>query len=124
LGPLSSSLTLVTDVASVKFVENKLKVDDRWCGPPLRCTAQRASGFVALGIFADGSSGGVSGLIVGDAGQIVAQLISRVVVTVWALGTGFLVFGFIKKTMGLRASAQEEEGGLDISEHGLVAYGE
>jgi len=110
-------------LASVKFVENKLKVDDP-VGAVSVHGANGLWGLLALGIFADGSYGGVSGLIVGDAGQIVAQLISMVVVTVWALGTGFLVFGFIKKTMGLRASAQEEEVGLDISEHGLVAYGE
>ena len=110
-------------LASVSFVENKLKVDDP-VGAVSVHGANGLWGLLAVGIFADGTYGGVGGLIVGDAGQLVAQLISMVVVTVWALGTGFLVFGLIKKSMGLRASAQEEEVGLDISEHGLVAYGE
>ena len=34
----------------------------------------------------------------------------------------FIVFGILKKTMGLRVTEEEELGGLDISEHGQIAY--
>ena len=35
-----------------------------------------------------------------------------------------LTFWAIKKTYGLRVSAEEEEAGLDISEHGMYGYPE
>jgi ammonium transporter, Amt family len=34
------------------------------------------------------------------------------------------VFGLIKATYGLRVSAEEEDAGLDISEHGMYGYPE
>ena len=36
----------------------------------------------------------------------------------------FITFWAIKKTYGLRVSADEEEAGLDISEHGMYGYPE
>ena len=51
------------------------------------------------------------------------QLIGIVTVVVWSLATGFILFNVLKATMGLRVSEQEETTGLDISEHGLQAYG-
>ena len=77
---------------------------------------------LAVGIFADGTFGGVSGLVEGEGWQIVAQLISMGVVTAWALVTGFALFLLLKFTMGVRASREEELAGLDVSEHGIEAY--
>jgi Amt family ammonium transporter len=64
----------------------------------------------------------VSGLIAGNTGQIVAQLISIVTVVVWSLGSGFLVFYMLKSTMGIRVTRSEEMKGLDITEHDMQAY--
>ena len=36
----------------------------------------------------------------------------------------YIVFGVIKATYGLRVSAEEEDAGLDISEHGMYGYPE
>ena len=36
--------------------------------------------------------------------------------------TGFLLFGALKATIGLRASREEETSGLDIPEHGEETY--
>ena len=36
----------------------------------------------------------------------------------------FATFYLIKKTIGLRVSAEEEDAGLDISEHGMYGYPE
>ena len=41
---------------------------------------------------------------------------------VWAIVTSFIVFAILKKTMGLRVTEQEEIEGLDLSEHGAIAY--
>jgi len=40
----------------------------------------------------------------------------------WAFSTGYLLFTVLKKTMGVRVSAEEEKAGLDISEHGESIY--
>ena len=78
-------------------------------------------GLLAVGIFANGNNG-VSGLVAGNALQIVSQLISMGVVLVWALGTGFALFLALKYGMGVRVTEEEELGGLDMPEHGLQAY--
>jgi Amt family ammonium transporter len=36
----------------------------------------------------------------------------------------YAVFWAIKKTIGLRVTAEEEEAGLDIAEHGMYGYPE
>ncbi|HCE16580.1 MAG TPA: ammonium transporter [Anaerolinea thermolimosa] len=103
------------------FVERTLKVDDV-VGAVSVHGFGGLWGLLAVGIFADGTYGGVSGLIVGETGQIIAQLINIVTVVVWSLGMGFLVFWVLKKTMGIRASRTEEIKGLDLTEHGMEAY--
>ncbi|MBI4202352.1 MAG: ammonium transporter [Chloroflexi bacterium] len=115
-------------LGSVKFVERVLKVDDV-VGAVSVHGAGGLWGLLAVGIFADGTYGNyttdaplVTGLLYGGAEQFIAQLISVVVVTAWALGAGFLVFWVLKMTMGLRASREEEMEGLDMPEHGMEAY--
>ena len=76
-----------------------------------------------MGIFANGNNG-VEGLVAGDFKQILSQLISMGVVLAWGLLTGFALFLFLKVTMGVRATLEEELEGLDISEHALPAYGD
>ncbi|MBI2873115.1 MAG: ammonium transporter [Chloroflexi bacterium] len=108
-------------IGSLSLVERVLKIDD-----PVGAVSVHAGaglwGLLAVGIFADGTYGGVSGLVAGETGQLLAQLISMGAVTTWALGAGLLLFWALKKTMGLRASREEELGGLDLPEHGAVAY--
>ena len=110
-------------MTSIRFVERSLKVDD-----PVGAVSVHGAaglwGLLAVGIFADGSYGGVSGLVSGEGGQIVAQLISMGTLTAWAFGTGLVLFWALKKTMGLRASREEELEGLDEPEHGALAYPE
>ncbi len=108
-------------IASVGFVENRLKIDDP-VGAISVHGANGLWGLLAVGIFADGTYGGVAGLVAGNGAQIVAQLITMATVIVWALGTGFALFAGIKAAMGLRASATEEREGLDLTEHGVEAY--
>ena len=42
----------------------------------------------------------------------------------FAFSSSYAVFWAIKKTMGLRVSAEQEEAGLDIVEHGMFGYPE
>ncbi|TFH48040.1 MAG: ammonium transporter, partial [Methanothrix sp.] len=62
--------------------------------------------------------------IVGNTGQMIAQIIDVATVAVWAFGTGYILFAVLKRTVGLRASREEELAGMDISEHGYSAYPE
>lgn len=85
-------------------------------------------GIVALGIFADGTYGVyttesplVIGLLYGNPGFFVCQVISAIVNFVWAFGFGFLLFWILKRCIGIRVSPEEEMLGLDIAEHASVA---
>ena len=79
-------------------------------------------GLLAVGIFANGDYGGVSGLIAGDSGQIVAQAISVLALVAWTGITSAVIFIALKSTMGLRVSAEDERVGLDASEFAQPGY--
>ncbi|MEM2989667.1 MAG: ammonium transporter [Halobacteria archaeon] len=105
------------------FNEWKLKIDDPVGAIPTHAY-NGLFGLLAVGIFADGTYGGVSGLIVGETGQMIAQIIDAATVAVWAFGTGFLLFYILKRTTGIRVSPEEELMGLDKGEHGMISYPE
>ena len=88
-------------------------------------------GMLAVGIFADGTYGNgwngttgvpLVGLLYGGTGQFFAQLIGVVTVVVWAFGASYAFFKIQHKIMGIRSSREDELGGLDIPEMGIVAY--
>ncbi|MBI2865988.1 MAG: ammonium transporter [Chloroflexi bacterium] len=108
-------------MASASFVERVLKVDDA-VGAVAVHAGGGIWGLLAVGIFADGTYLGVSGLITGQVGQLILQVIDVAAALAWTLPTTFLTFWAIKKTIGLRASREEELSGLDIPEHGIEAY--
>lgn len=108
------------------FIERKLKIDD-----PVGAFGIHGLnglfGLLAVGIFADGSYGGVKGVLMNGTaglGQLGAQIVDMAVVAGFAFGMGLLIFGIIKYTVGLRAPHHEEIKGLDLSEHGFSAYPE
>lgn len=110
-------------VKAFSFVETKLKIDD-----PVGAIACHAAngiwGLLAVGIFADGSYQGVTGLIAGNTSQIYIQLIGAITAMVWAFGMGYILFSLIDRTSGLRVSPEQELQGLDLNEHGICAYPE
>jgi Amt family ammonium transporter len=109
-------------VLGVAFVKNILKVDDP-VGAVTVHGINGAWGLLAVGIFAAGHND-VSGLIDGNAAQLGPQALGLVVAIAWALGVGLLLFKMLDLTMGLRASEEEEDQGLDEPEHGALAYPE
>ncbi len=102
------------------IVERVLKVDDAVGAVAVHFGAG-IWGLLSVGVFADGTYG-VSGIIAGEWGQIVLQLIDIAAVIAWVAPTMFLTFWLIKKGSGLRVSREEELEGLDIPEHGIEAY--
>jgi Amt family ammonium transporter len=81
-------------------------------------------GALATGLFATTAvnSAGFDGLFYGNPGQFFTQLIATVITIVFAFGMTFAIATILKRTMGLRVDTNEEEVGLDISEHGERAY--
>jgi Amt family ammonium transporter len=60
----------------------------------------------------------------GSFAQLGAQALGVVVVFAFVFVASFATFWLIKHTYGLRVSAEEEDAGLDISEHGMYGYPE
>lgn len=57
-----------------------------------------------------------------DTATIGAQLTGIAAYCIWAFATFFILFAILKAVGILRVSAEEEEAGLDVSEHGMRAY--
>jgi ammonium transporter, Amt family len=108
-------------VYGARLNEDILKLDDPvWAVP---CHMYSGLwGVLSVGIFADGTFGGISGLTDGNTDQIVSQLISMVSVVAWTAVTSAIIFGIIKMTMGLRVPAEDELAGVDLTEHTQIAY--
>jgi Amt family ammonium transporter len=81
-------------------------------------------GALATGLFASKAvnSQGANGLLYGNPAQFLIQLITVIITIAFAFGMTFLVARLLARLMGLRVTANEEEVGLDISEHGEQAY--
>jgi len=119
---------LVT-IWSVLELERRFRVDD-----PVGAIAVHGVcglwGALALGILADGTygdgwngvSGTVRGILYGDPGQLVAQMIGVTVnlVVVFLLALTFFVV--VERTIGNRVPAEVEWSGLDALEMGSDAY--
>jgi Amt family ammonium transporter len=58
----------------------------------------------------------------GGMGQTMTQLLGIGVGFAWSFGVSFALFMAIKSVMGMRVSPQEEFDGLDMHEHGMLAY--
>ncbi len=79
-------------------------------------------GAIATGLFACAAINGKTGLFYGSAGLLNPQIIS--VITAWAFSfvVTIILLKVLDVTMGLRVSEEEENTGLDLSEHGERAY--
>lgn len=87
-------------------------------------------GVLSLGLFADGSYGNglngvegpVKGLLFGNVGQFMAQVIGALSCVAFVFGLSFLFFRLQDRWQGIRVSPQEEVDGLDVHEMGVNAY--
>ncbi|WP_319523025.1 ammonium transporter [uncultured Desulfosarcina sp.] len=98
-------------VFSVLFFD-KIKVDDP-VGAVSVHGVNGAWGTLAAGIF---NIGGTSASIIG------VQLLGIAACFIWTFPMAFIMFKLIDKSMGLRVSPEEELEGLDLAEHGGIAY--
>jgi Amt family ammonium transporter len=76
-------------------------------------------GILMTGIFATKTvnSGGNDGLFYGNAAFFLTQLKAMVIVVVYSFVVSFMIFKFINFILPLRVSSEEEELGLDATQH-------
>ena len=82
-----------------------------------------ATGAILTGVFADAAwSGGASGLIGGNPGQVLVQILSVLIVLAYSGAATFVILKLLALVMPLRISKRVEGVGLDVTEHGEEAY--
>ncbi len=84
-------------------------------------------GALATGIFVGvqfAPAGGQTGLLLGNVNQFVNQIIAVAASWAWSFVVTSIILLVLKATMGLRVKEQEEEAGLDVSQHAERAYSE
>lgn len=106
---------------SLYLIESKLRVDDP-VGAASVHGANGLWGLLSVGIFADGTYGGVTGLITGSGWQLLAQFIACITLVVWCFTVGSLFFFILKRFIGLRVPVNIERSGIDVYEHGTSCY--
>jgi len=101
-------------VLGFEFIQNKLKIDDVLGVIPLHGVCG-AWGGIAAGIFGTTAMGGVGGV------TLMAQLVGTLSGVAIAVVAGFVVFGLIKATIGIRLSEEDEFMGADLAIHNISA---
>lgn len=115
IGAVSGILVVV----AVEVIDKKLKIDDPVGAVAVHCV-NGIWGTIAVGLFSNGMDGVGKGLFYGGGfKQLGIQLVGFAAVAAWTVVTMLIVFTVIKKTIGLRVSAEEEIKGLDATEHNL-----
>ncbi|MGD9852160.1 MAG: ammonium transporter [Nitrospirales bacterium] len=77
------------------------------------------TGILATGLFA---SIGAQGLFFGNPGLFGIQVVLALVTLAFSVVGTFIILKFVDLTVGLRVTAQEEEVGLDLSQHSERGY--
>ncbi len=126
-----SAVAGVLVVFGVWLLDYKLHIDDPVGAVAVHCL-NGIWGTIAVGLFATDTAPGYSiadasgkklvGLFYGGGFELLGlQLLGFASVALWTAVTITITFILIRKTVGLRASEEEETLGLDVTEHGLAS---
>ena len=124
---------IIGAVAGVVVVLGVLAIDKKIDDPVGALSAHGLAGVwgtLACGLFtapwlATKNAVGEGGLFyTGSFEQLFAKFMGVVSAFAFVFAFSFATFWAIKKTYGLRVTAEEEDAGLDISEHGMYGYPE
>ena len=75
-------------------------------------------GAILTGVFAVKDIGGTAGMLEGNSGQVVTQLLGVGVTVVYGAIATFIILKVIDLVIGLRVTEEQEREGLDVSLHG------
>ena len=104
---------------SVSVLDNKFHIDDVAGAISLH----GVSG--SLGVILPGFLSTENGLFYGGgAGRLISQFIGMISIWVFTVICVSIIIFILKKTMGIRVPEEIELAGLDITEHGMIAYPE
>ncbi len=92
------------------FTQNRMRIDDVLGVWALHGVCGTFGG-LAVGIFGLQALGGLGGV------SLISQLIGTMLGIVIALSSGFIIYGLLKITIGIRLSPEEEYNGADLSIH-------
>jgi len=118
-GLVTGALAGIILVLAVEFLDNVLKVDDAVGAIPVHGICGLV-GTLAVGLFA--VDGGL--FYGGGTSLLLTQLIGAAAVFAWTVALSFVTLMVIKALVGLRVSTSVEVEGLDMAEHGAIAYGD
>ena len=80
-------------------------------------------GAIATGVLATSAvQSGLSGLIDGNPGQVLTQLVAVGATIAYAIVATFAIIKLVDAILGIRISARDEELGIDLAVHGEAAY--
>jgi Amt family ammonium transporter len=121
---LIGSITALACFYAVSW-KHKVHIDDALDTFPVHGVGGTV-GAILTGVFASKvvNSAGRDGLLAGNPGQLVTQIVAVLVAyAIAAVGT-FIILKIIEATVGLRVKGDTELQGMDINEHGEEAYNE
>ena len=81
-----------------------------------------AWGALATGLFAAAAIGGTNGLFFGNVAQMGPQIVSVVATCVYAAVVTWIILKVLDVTIGLRVTQEDEQMGLDLSQHNEAGY--
>ena len=111
---------ILVDLA-VETLDIRFHVDDPVGAVAVHCV-NGIWGTIAVGLFACNETYGTKGLFYGGGfRQLGVQCLGVLTIGIYTVLSMILVFRLIQATVGLRASAEEEIEGLDVTEHGLTS---
>jgi len=119
-------VTAVICYCMVAYVKPKLKYDDSLDAFGVHGIGG-IIGSILTGVFATRmvtGENGAQGALYGDWHQLGVQVLVTLVTIVYSAVLTFVLFKIVDKVVGLRVNREEESVGLDISQHGEIAYGE
>ena len=108
-------------VFSIEFIEKKLKIDDA-IGAASAHGVVGAWGTLVIGLWGVDGATGIGLLNGGGASVLGVQAIGVAAYGAWAVVTSLIVLYILKVTIGLRVSEEDEMKGLDMAEHGELAF--
>ncbi len=127
VGPMAAlAIGLVAGVVSylgVSILKHRLGYDDSL--DAFGCHGLGGTwGAIATGIFASRAinPAGSDGLLAGNVAQLGVQLLSVAVTWAFAAAATFVILKVVATVVPLRVSAEDEEAGLDLTQHGEDAY--